>query len=95
MSLPVYSLEEIIDELHGYEIKTSDDLEYRIDEIIEGLLWVYYDDIFGNVYELYNMGYLDNIEGDLVENIHHAQYMYLKDEFYKHYDDLLKKLEIE
>lgn len=91
MSLPVYDLKDVMDELDGYEINDSDDLDIAIDEIVDSLTPIYYDDVFEDAFELYQKGYLDNIEGDLVENIRHAHYMYLKDEFYKHYDDLLER----
>ena len=74
-----YIVETIISNLEDYTINDDNDLQDFLHEIIDGMIDIYYTDIFDSAEFLYHQDYLSDVDGDIVMAIQQAQYEYYRD----------------
>lgn len=87
--------EAIQESLGDYDIKSEADLSDAIFEICDGMVDIYYSDLFESIEYLWYEGLLDEVEGDLMSAVTSAQYYFYEQVAQDNMQELLNMFKIE
>lgn len=87
---------EITEALREYDMQGMDDFHSFLHEVLDGMVDIYYVDIFDSAYFLWEQEYLEDLSGDnIVSILQWAQYEYYKDIAYEYMQEILDEVPID